>query len=259
MTNFTLPTDRTTRWIFLSPHLDDAVFSCGGLISFLSGNGIAVEIWTIFSDQAEDPDTFTEFVRSLHDRWKSGDHPYVVRKKEDAAGSKMVGARQVHFGFLDCVYRTLPDGGTPVITTNAELLEGIKPEETYLVKDISARLQKRLTESSVWVCPLGLGNHMDHLITRQAAENVRQMMLYYADLPYAIRMPVQSIPGMIQLSFDIPEKNIQQWGRANLQYSSQISTFWKDPAEMADQYSDFIEMYKGMPLWLSKPPEEGRT
>lgn len=258
MMNLTLPTDRATRWIFLSPHLDDAVFSCGGLISFLSGNGIDVEIWTIFSDQEEDPECFTEFVRSLHTRWQSGDHPYEFRKREDATACKIVGARQVHFGYLDCVYRVLPESGKPVITSNEELLQGIRPEESYLVRKITSRLQKRLTESSIWVCPLGLGNHMDHQITRQAAEKVRQMMLYYADLPYAFRSPALSFPGMIQLSFDLPEKNIQQWGRANLQYVSQISTFWKDAAEMAGQYSRYLETYKGLPLWLSKPSEEER-
>jgi hypothetical protein len=94
-----------------------------------------------------------------------------------------------------CVYRVLPESGKPVITSNEELLQGIRPEESYLVRKITSRLQKRLTESSIWVCPLGLGNHMDHQITRQAAENVRQMMLYYADLPYAFRSPALSFPG----------------------------------------------------------------
>ena len=35
------------RWIYLSPHLDDAVFSAGGLIYEQTQAGTPVEIWTI--------------------------------------------------------------------------------------------------------------------------------------------------------------------------------------------------------------------
>ena len=34
------------RWVYLSPHLDDAVFSAGGLIYEQAQGGLPVEIWT---------------------------------------------------------------------------------------------------------------------------------------------------------------------------------------------------------------------
>ncbi|NTU55874.1 MAG: PIG-L family deacetylase, partial [Anaerolineales bacterium] len=34
------------RWIYLSPHLDDAVLSAGGLIYEQTRSGTPVEIWT---------------------------------------------------------------------------------------------------------------------------------------------------------------------------------------------------------------------
>jgi LmbE family N-acetylglucosaminyl deacetylase len=37
------------RWIYLSPHFDDAVLSCGGLIFEQARQGIPIEIWTIFA------------------------------------------------------------------------------------------------------------------------------------------------------------------------------------------------------------------
>ena len=37
------------RWIYLSPHFDDAVLSCGGVIFEQSRQGIQTEIWTIFA------------------------------------------------------------------------------------------------------------------------------------------------------------------------------------------------------------------
>jgi len=257
MMNMPLPADRVTRWIFLSPHLDDAVFSCGGLISYLSDNGVSVEIWTVFSDQMEDARQLTDYARTLHNRWGTGDHPYVLRKQEDANACRTVGARQHHLGYLDCIYRFIPGSREPVVLSDAELQGTVKPQEQPFIEKIARDLKTRITELTVWVCPLSLGSHVDHQITRKAAEMTGKLMLYYADLPYALPMPRQSISGMIQLSIDVPEKNIQDWGRANLQYSSQISSFWKSPADMADQYSAFLQLYKGMPLWLPNPGGEG--
>jgi len=257
MTNMPLPKDRKTRWIFLSPHLDDAVFSCGGLISYLSENGIPAEIWTVFSDQITDPSQLTSYARSLHDRWQTGDPQHLARKNEDALASTIVGTSQVYLGFLDCIYRFLPGTGESVVMSDDELFRTIKPGEQYLISEVASEFKIRMSDSSIWVCPLGMGHHIDHQITRIAAEASRDMMLYYADLPYAITLPVQTIPGMIQLSIGLPEKNVMEWGRAILQYSSQLSTFWKDAREMTDQYSAYLECYKGMPLWLPNPIGEG--
>ena len=35
------------RWIYISPHLDDAVLSAGGLLYDQAQKGIPVEIWTV--------------------------------------------------------------------------------------------------------------------------------------------------------------------------------------------------------------------
>ncbi|NLF50948.1 MAG: PIG-L family deacetylase [Leptolinea sp.] len=248
-----LLSNRKTRWVFLSPHLDDAVYSCGGLIAYLSGNGIRVEIWTVFSEQEKDESRITDYARSLHKRWAAGDQPYIIRKEEDKAACQTTGAESLYLGFKDCIYRTIPVSGHPIVTSDAELFGTANPEEDPLVREISRVLIENMTEPSVWVCPLGLGNHIDHQIVRRAAEATRKLMLFYADLPYGLELPVQSIPGLIQLSINLPQSAVQMWGKANLQYASQLSSFWKNAADMASQYSSFLERYKGMPLWLPSP------
>jgi hypothetical protein len=37
------------RWIYISPHLDDAALSAGGLIHEQTQAGLPVEIWTLMS------------------------------------------------------------------------------------------------------------------------------------------------------------------------------------------------------------------
>jgi LmbE family N-acetylglucosaminyl deacetylase len=252
MTEIPFTSDRKTRWVFLSPHLDDAVFSCGGLISYLSEKGISTQIWTVFSDQTQEVSELTPFAQSLHSKWHAGDHPYIPRKEEDSRACKTVGAQKVHFGYLDCIYRRFPETNKPMVSSDEDLFRSIAPEEFPLVDQITADFRSRLEEPSIWVSPLSLGNHLDHRVVRSAAEKMRKLLLYYADLPYAFSIPPQSIPGMIQFSFDIPETNLNIWGKGVLQYSSQISSFWKNEKEMVEQYSAYLKHYNGLPLWLPK-------
>jgi hypothetical protein len=243
----------TTRWIFLSPHLDDAIFSCGGLVSYLSEKGIKTEIWTIFSDQTENKASITHYAKTLHKRWETGDRPYVIRKEEDYKASQTVGAYPVHFGFLDCIYRRFPETGEPVVNSDDDLFGTISPGEMPLVDLIGGKLKSKLLEPSIWVCPLSLGGHVDHRIVRSAAEGCRKMLMYYADLPYAFSLPPRPIPGMIQFSLDIPRNNLEIWKQGVAQYSSQLSSFWKTKDEMASQYSEYVEQYNGLPLWIPSP------
>ena len=229
------------------------MFSCGGLISYLSGKGISVDIWTIFSDQEEDISGLTPFAKTLHSRWQVGDHPYIARKEEDTRACKSIGANQEHLGYLDCIYRRFPETNEAVVSLEEDLFGSLAPGEFVLVDQIADDLHTRLDEPSIWVCPLGLGGHLDHHITRMAAEKMRKLLLYYADLPYAFSIPPQIIPGMIQFSFDIPKENLDIWMKGASQYSSQISTFWKDKKDMKTQFSAFIKQYRGLPLWLPKP------
>ena len=67
------------HWIYLSPHLDDAVLSCGGLIWEQVQLGERVEIWTIF---AGDPpaEMLTPFAEELHTRWGCGLNAVEIRR-----------------------------------------------------------------------------------------------------------------------------------------------------------------------------------
>lgn len=201
----------------------------------------------------------TPYAKSLHARWQVGDHPYIARKKEDTRACHTVGAHKVYSGYLDCIYRRLQGTGEAVITSDEDLFGPINPDEFTFVDQIAESLMSRLEEPSIWVCPLSLGGHVDHRIVRSAAEKVRKLLMYYADLPYTFSIPSPNIPGMIQFSFDIPEKNLVIWKQAVLQYASQISSFWKDEVEVSSQYSDYIKQYKGLPLWLPRPAQfEGK-
>ena len=59
------------RWIYLSPHFDDAVLSCGGLIWEQTQKGTQVEIWTINAgDPVDEPGS--AMIARVHAMWQTG-------------------------------------------------------------------------------------------------------------------------------------------------------------------------------------------
>ena len=77
--------------IFLSPHLDDAVLSCGGMIYQLAQAGQAVQVITIFAGDPP-PGLLSPFAQSLHDRWQAGS---VARRSEDIEALTLLGAEAI--------------------------------------------------------------------------------------------------------------------------------------------------------------------
>jgi LmbE family N-acetylglucosaminyl deacetylase len=257
MSEIPLISDRTNQWVFLSPHLDDAVYSCGGLISFLSEKGINTEIWTVFSEQEQDASRLTSYAKTLHKRWQAGDYPYITRKNEDEKACLLVGANKTYFGYPDCIYRKFPDTDAAVVMSDEDLFGPINFGEIGLVKTIAVDLQNRIVEPSIWVCPLGLGGHLDHRIVRAATEMTGKPVLYYADLPYAIGATFDPVPGMIQMIVDIPQLNCETWKKGVIQYGSQLSSFWENEEEMSAQYDRFIASARGFPLWFKHTARAG--
>ena len=94
------------RWIYLSPHLDDAVLSAGGLIHDQAKSGIPVEIWTFMSGYPPEGE-FSQFAELQHHMWgfPSAEAAVSTRREEDERAAAIVGASAVHLDFLDCIYR----------------------------------------------------------------------------------------------------------------------------------------------------------
>jgi LmbE family N-acetylglucosaminyl deacetylase len=92
------------NWTYISPHLDDAAFSCGGLVWEQTSAGEKVSIWTIF---AGDPPqgTLSDFAEKLQTRWRGGRESMSFRRQEDIQACERIGASYRQFPFPDCIYR----------------------------------------------------------------------------------------------------------------------------------------------------------
>lgn len=162
--------------VYLSPHLDDAVFSCGGTIYSQARRGEDVLVATVFAGSPPDHD-LTPFTRELWERWGGADDPAAARRAEDRAALDALGAGALHLPYLDCVYRQHPATGEALYPTVEDIFAEIHPAEAALVDALYDDLRDRLgPDRPLRLCaPLGAGHHVDHQIVRRVA------MLFLAD------------------------------------------------------------------------------
>ena len=177
--------------LFISPHLDDAVFSCGGYIGKLCALGYPARVLTLFSGSPEGK--LSLLAKALHLDWGLAKAAPAVRREEDRQALAELGAEGLHAGFLDCIYRRDAESGKPVYKRLGKILGQEAVEETQLDEEIARYLAGILHEGGYQhaFAPLGLGGHVDHLITHAAArlalEACPQTRIhFYEDLPYAI-------------------------------------------------------------------------
>lgn len=237
-------------WVFISPHLDDAAFSCGGLIWDQVSRGETACIWTVCA--GEPSARLSEYAERLHSRWETGVQATALRRAEDARACQRLGAGFQHLSFPDAIYRRHPELGNPLYTSDESLFIALPEAESVLVEEIAGVLADHLTPDSQLVCPLALGNHVDHQLVRAAAERLGRALRYYADLPYVLRKgdtPDRLVQRLRKTVLPVSEEGLQAWEEAAGAYTSQISTFWSGVPQMQAELRAYAEKHGGVPLW----------
>lgn len=244
------------RPIFLSPHPDDAVLSCGGLIYQFAQAGERPIVLTIFGGDPPAGVPLSTFARSLHQRWQLSEEAPAARRDEDRAACDRLGAYLIHLPFADAVYRVEPVTQRQLYDSEESIFGEVCDQEIGdRVADALRSRVERLNSGGSFArlyIPLTAGQHVDHVITRLAAERLNEEAFYYEDYPYA----------------EQPERMTHVWGRAEgaarewaseaiglseaalqakieafLQHRSQISTFYRDAEEVGQRmqaYAKFV-------------------
>jgi LmbE family N-acetylglucosaminyl deacetylase len=221
------------RWIYLSPHLDDAVLSCGGLIFEQARQGLQAEIWTIFAGDAPDG-PLSPLALRCHVDWGIPDvHELVAaRRDEDQAAAAIVGAEIVHFSLPDCIYRRSADGQS---LYPDEVFVPFHPFDQGLDADIAFVLAAELEADDILVVPLAIGDHVDHRLARLAAERLHRPLRYYADIPYVLRQPEALAPatqGMASDLYPVSEEGLQAWIAGAAAYPTQMVMVFESETKM---------------------------
>jgi LmbE family N-acetylglucosaminyl deacetylase len=212
------------RWIYLSPHLDDAALSAGGLIYEQTHSGIPVEIWTFMCG---DPGLteVSPFAQLQHTQWGFANAQEAMRerRREDLRAAEILGAKAVHFDFLDCIYRRGRDGEW----LYHEIFVPAHAVDADLPSEIASAITPRLQPDDVVVCQLSVGSHVDHVLVRQAAELLGpgQRLIYDIDMPYFLYKSHElelKAAGMKESVSRITEAGLERWVAAVAAYESQL-------------------------------------
>jgi LmbE family N-acetylglucosaminyl deacetylase len=175
---------RTTT-VFLSPHLDDAVLSCGGLICSQVLAGTRVLVLTIFAGEPRLAG-FSPLAAELHLRWGHTENPVAARRQEDRCAASLLGAEFLHLGYLDAIYRA--DDAGFVYLSDDGLFGSPHGSDEDLASKIATSLSSIDTlEQATLFAPLAVGNHVDHQLVRDAvlaARNLSRRAVFYEDYPY---------------------------------------------------------------------------
>lgn len=255
------------EWIYLSPHFDDAALSCGGLIWEQGQAGEEVSIWTICAGQIP-PGPLSPFAMQLHKRWEAsleinpefegeaGSRLVDLRRAEDLESCRLLSASYRHFDLPDCIYRFSEEnpGRRAFLYDSREAIFGLlHPSETSLVDKLAGELERNIGEAAQLVCPIGLGKHVDHQLTRMAAERLDRRLWYYADFPYTrteanqLRRLAES--GWTPSSYPVSPAGLAAWQESIAAHHSQISTFWANTVEMGNDVQRYAQNNGGARLW----------
>ncbi|MHA2309022.1 MAG: PIG-L deacetylase family protein, partial [Candidatus Heimdallarchaeaceae archaeon] len=139
--------------IFLSPHLDDAVASCGGTIAKLVYEREDVLVITVYTREPN----FKSLPKKFH---KFAN--YDLRKQED---KKALDRLSVDYKWLDIeerAYRT-PLLKKPTDVFKIDLSRGLKQFLNISeIKSVLDKLIEKYPKFKIYT-PLGIGNHFDHV------------------------------------------------------------------------------------------------
>lgn len=237
------------RWIYLSPHLDDAALSAGGWIYDQTQAGNSVEIWTIMCGF---PKTrkLSPFAEYLHSKWGMSSAREVVggRRVEDKNAAAVLGAKARHFDFLDCVYRQDREGSFLYFSVFVDPL----PEEADLPKRIANTIAARLKPDDEIVCQLGVGKHIDHVTVRLAAELLKRPLHYVADIPYLFNYPEHLKPktvGMKKKVERVSKAGLRAWKEAVLAFKSQVPMLFDNSRGAHKAINAYSQNSGGMTFW----------
>jgi LmbE family N-acetylglucosaminyl deacetylase len=240
---------RDHRHIFLSPHLDDVVYSCGGTLGVQVSTGIRPLVITVFagvpSANTELSPFAAEVQRDMGFR-QNVQTAMTIRREEDARALAYLDVDYLWLDYPDAIYR-----GTPAYYNQKSQLIGgdVHPADLWIDKELAQNLvtlHDRLPDA-VWYAPLGVGRHVDHQIVCSASDRLIQRganVTLYEDFPYvltkgALEDRLQEFGNSLEPALVEMSEMLHLRQEASEMYNSQIQLNFPDKASMYQYLQDY--------------------
>jgi LmbE family N-acetylglucosaminyl deacetylase len=234
-------------YLFLSPHLDDAVLSCGGLIHSLAQSGERVVIVTAMAGEPQSPLPDSTLLRAVKAHFQ--DHPVKLRRAEDAQAAHCLGAQVYHLPVPESAFRTTRCGAGDWIPLYPNLdspFKGFNSADDARVFLFETR--PPFPEIAAIYAPMCVDVHIDHQLVRDWAliltgSKDAPVLKFYEEYPHArSREAVQKAHAAyrsqkppLTLNIEVmplTAENLAAKLKAMGCYRSHFHVLWNDQAEM---------------------------
>lgn len=199
---------------FISPHLDDAIFSCGALICELrkKANIKIINVFTGFDDKNYSKNGLIFLKKTSFENFSS---LYKKRLKEDRRVFDKLKIITFNLGFKEFIFQR---------TSLTDYFNNKKIKKAIFEKI------KSLTNDKIclFFSPYGLGNNPDHLLAREIIEKNFKNIIYYLEWPYIIRnyLEINKLTNHYQL-FEFKNNLFIKEDLVKI-YESQIKSIFQD-------------------------------
>ncbi len=265
--NYTSPEQLTAPYghIFLSPHLDDAALSCGGMIAALAAAGQHVLVVNICSGSPRPDTRFSPFAEATHLSWGLPAAEAVrLRRAEDETALETLGADSFRLDLLDAIYR-MP----AAYVDNTTLFGQVAPDDR-LPAELGAHLAALAEQypAAIFYTPLGVGRHVDHQAATAAAGALALggiSVAFYEDFPYvsqagALEERLEELGGaerFLPMVTSIDNTLPRKVGAIEA-YRSQLASLFADPPGVAEAVAAYAAKVRpetglyGERLWVRR-------
>jgi LmbE family N-acetylglucosaminyl deacetylase len=255
--------------VYLSPHLDDAVLSCGGLIHQQVMAGQRPLVITLFAGRPPTGVGLSVFAQSQHARWGDPGDIIATRWAEDQAALAALGADYLRLDYPDCIYRgqehisePVPDGRSRWLYASEDAIFGqVHPTEEALPAELADTLTEfiPLGDDVTLYAPLTVGNHVDHQLAFAAALFLRAQgwqIRLYEDYPYAETegavsgaLAARGLERWQMTTVPLTEDDLTAKVEAIACYESQLEVLFGSPQAMPGRVRGYATGVGGERLW----------
>jgi LmbE family N-acetylglucosaminyl deacetylase len=255
--------------VYLSPHLDDAVLSCGGLIYRQVRAGEPPLVITIFSGRPAADAVLSPFAQFQHKRWGNPEDMFAARWSEDQAALSALGADYLRLNYLDCIYRGRQHGDEPVwyYASEEALFGAVHLSEDGLPAELAAVLTEFIPPDGgvILYAPLTVGNHVDHQLTFAAALVLKAQgwqVQFYEDYPYvetegalSSALAMRGVEHWQPVVTPLEENDLVAKVEAIACYETQLGVLFRDAETMSSRVGDYVTRVGGERLWGPDPKD----
>ena len=240
--------------VYLAPHLDDAVLSCGGQICRRTSAGERVLAVTIFAGDETTPSVFARRMHAWFGIWRGVG---MKRRLEDRAAVGSLGAVHEHWPEQEALYRRDPATRRPLYASYRALVGPLQPADDSLIDRLARRLAGAVNTNAVFA-PLAVGGHVDHRLVRAAAERAwPDGLRYYEDFPYGVRaqalaVALENADAWESEIVPVDERQLARKTSAIALYRSQIRFLFRSHRAMRDRVRACAAAVGGERVWRKR-------